>query len=353
MASIATGILTEIATAVILVGVVLAVAAWFAGPSRFAVPARRWLAPYLEANPVATYGVVVAVLLLIFIWQPIPATGTPVGMIVFTVLALLGTETLRREARVEFGTGPTTGGAPVALATAGGPSIPGGGQLPPAGDQPTPTEAPAADPERRRGSPRRSDRGPAAYMGVGRADTGAGEPGGRPGKRRRLDVEHIVDVATDRYGLVLLLLLLTYVLSSALPDPLVAGGVDGHRRSHGDGHAGRLQRPQTPAADRHAAGGAAVLISLIAAVVGGRSEGIPGAISAILLATCLVAIIVRISKHDHVSSQTLLGAMCCYVLFGLVYTFIFAAIGKLGSAPFLTPPATTRCRTTCSSATPP
>ena len=146
VASIATGILTEIATAVILVGVVLVVAAWFAGPSRFAVPARRWLAPYLEANPVATYGVVVAVLLLIFIWQPIPATGTPVGMIVFTVLALLGTETLRREARVEFGTGPTAGGAPVALATAGGPSIPGGGQLPPASDQPTPTEAPAADP---------------------------------------------------------------------------------------------------------------------------------------------------------------------------------------------------------------
>ena len=153
-----------------------------------------------------------------------------------------------------------------------------------------------------------------------------------------MDVEHIVEVATDRYGLVLLLLLLTYVLSSALPDSrwsqvlltataavtvtatLAASNVPKHRR--------RIAMLLAATA---------VLISLIAAIVGGRSEGIPGAISAILLATCLVAIIVRISKHDHVSSQTLLGAMCCYVLFGLVYTFIFAAIGKLGSTPFLNP----------------
>jgi hypothetical protein len=148
VASIATGTLTDVATAVILVAAVLVVAAWFAGPSRFAVPPRRWLAPYLEANPVATYGVVVAILLLIFIWQPIPATGTPVGMIVFTVLALIGTEVLRREARVEFGTAPATtpgtaepvaAGAPVAVSPAGGP-------VPPPEPPPAP-EATAADPE--------------------------------------------------------------------------------------------------------------------------------------------------------------------------------------------------------------
>jgi hypothetical protein len=103
VASIATGLLTSIAGAVILIGVVLVVAAWFAGPSRFATPARRWIAPYLADNPVATYAVVIVVMLLIFIWQPIPATGTPLGMIVFLVLALIGTEALRRQTRVEFG----------------------------------------------------------------------------------------------------------------------------------------------------------------------------------------------------------------------------------------------------------
>ncbi len=145
VASIATGMLNDIATAVILVGAVLVVAAWFAGPSRFAVPPRRWLAPYLEANPVATYGVVVAILLLIFIWQPIPATGTPVGMIVFTVLALIGTEALRREARVEFGTAsgtapPVAAGAPVAFS-------PGGGPVPAPAEPPPSPEATAADTE--------------------------------------------------------------------------------------------------------------------------------------------------------------------------------------------------------------
>ncbi|MBV8988029.1 MAG: SHOCT domain-containing protein [Solirubrobacterales bacterium] len=42
------------------------------------------------------------VMVLIFIWQPIPATGTPIGMIVFLALALLGTEALRRQTAAEF-----------------------------------------------------------------------------------------------------------------------------------------------------------------------------------------------------------------------------------------------------------
>jgi hypothetical protein len=100
--SIATTMLTQIAGAVILVGVVLVVCAWFAGPSRFAVPARRWLAPYVRAHPIAMYGVVAVILLLIFIWQPIPATGKPVGMLVFAVLAAVGTEILRRQMDREF-----------------------------------------------------------------------------------------------------------------------------------------------------------------------------------------------------------------------------------------------------------
>jgi hypothetical protein len=39
---------------------------------------------------------------LIFIWQPIPATGTPVGIIVFLALACLGTVLLRRQTAEEF-----------------------------------------------------------------------------------------------------------------------------------------------------------------------------------------------------------------------------------------------------------
>src|SRR5262249_17835984 len=46
--------------------------------------------------------IVAAIMLLIFIWQPIPATGTAIGIIVFLALALLGTELLRRQIAVEF-----------------------------------------------------------------------------------------------------------------------------------------------------------------------------------------------------------------------------------------------------------
>jgi hypothetical protein len=100
--SIATTLLTQIAGAVILIGLVIVACAWFAGPSRATVPARRWLAPYVREHPAVMYAAVAAVLLLIFIWQPIPATGKPIGMLVFAVLAVLGTEILRRQMAHEF-----------------------------------------------------------------------------------------------------------------------------------------------------------------------------------------------------------------------------------------------------------
>ena len=41
-------------------------------------------------------------MVLIFIWQPIPATGAPIGIIVFFALAMFGTEMLRRQTAEEF-----------------------------------------------------------------------------------------------------------------------------------------------------------------------------------------------------------------------------------------------------------
>jgi hypothetical protein len=49
-----------------------------------------------------TFGIVAAIMALIFIWQPIPATGKPVGIIVFLALAFLGTAVLRRQTAEEF-----------------------------------------------------------------------------------------------------------------------------------------------------------------------------------------------------------------------------------------------------------
>ena len=100
--SIGTEILSSIAGAFIVVGIVVVVAAWFAGPARPALAARRALAPFLRERPGPTFAIVGSVMVVIFIWQPIHATGTPAGIIVFTALAAVGTELLRRQTAIEF-----------------------------------------------------------------------------------------------------------------------------------------------------------------------------------------------------------------------------------------------------------
>jgi hypothetical protein len=100
--SIGTSMLAEIAGAFVVVGVPLIAAAWFAGPARLATRGRQAIAPFLREQAQWTYGIVAGIMLLIFIWQPIPATGKPAGIIVFLVLAFLGTYVLRRQTAEEF-----------------------------------------------------------------------------------------------------------------------------------------------------------------------------------------------------------------------------------------------------------
>jgi hypothetical protein len=64
-------------------------------------PARA-IAPFLRDQPAWTYRIVAAIMLLIFIWAPIPATHKPAGIIVFLALAFLGTYVLRRQTAAEF-----------------------------------------------------------------------------------------------------------------------------------------------------------------------------------------------------------------------------------------------------------
>jgi hypothetical protein len=100
--AIATGLLSEVAGAVILVAAVLIAAAWLAGPARPARITRQAMAPFLRERPGASYAIALAIMALVFIWNPIPATGKPAGIIVFTVLALVGTEILIRQTAREF-----------------------------------------------------------------------------------------------------------------------------------------------------------------------------------------------------------------------------------------------------------
>ena len=70
----------------------LVVAAWFAGP---VAPRTRLRAMRSRRSCASARGAVMRspsrLMALIFIWNPLPATGKPAGIIVFTLLALLGT----------------------------------------------------------------------------------------------------------------------------------------------------------------------------------------------------------------------------------------------------------------------
>jgi hypothetical protein len=100
--SIGTLRLSEIGEAFIIIGVPLIAAAWFAGPGELAVRGRRAIAPFLRSRPEWSYGIVAILLGLLFLWNPIPATGKPAGIIIFSLLAFLGMYVLRRQTDAEF-----------------------------------------------------------------------------------------------------------------------------------------------------------------------------------------------------------------------------------------------------------
>ena len=100
--SIGTSLLTEIAQSVIVVGVLILIGAWLAGRTRFAVAFRRAAAPYMRERPALVYGIVVAIYLLLVIWEPARAFGRPVPLIIIAALMLIGTEALRRQTAREF-----------------------------------------------------------------------------------------------------------------------------------------------------------------------------------------------------------------------------------------------------------
>ncbi len=100
--SVATSLLVQVASASIIIGVPLILAALLAGPARLAVASRRFLAPHFRERPELAYWITAGLLALVFIWGPIPATRNPWMMLLFTVLAFIGAHVLRGQIADEF-----------------------------------------------------------------------------------------------------------------------------------------------------------------------------------------------------------------------------------------------------------
>jgi Short C-terminal domain len=100
--AVGTDMLRDVAGATLLFGLVIMLAAALAGPRRWAVAVRRSLAPFLRERPGMAYGVLAAILLLIVLWGPIPATRKVIPVLIIFILAFLGLYLLRNETAREF-----------------------------------------------------------------------------------------------------------------------------------------------------------------------------------------------------------------------------------------------------------
>jgi hypothetical protein len=104
--SVATSLLVQVAGASIIIGLPLIAAAWLAGPARWAIAARRFLAPHLRERPALAYWITAGLLALLFIWGPIPSTRYPLTMLLYAILAFLGAHVLRGQIAEEFPDAP-------------------------------------------------------------------------------------------------------------------------------------------------------------------------------------------------------------------------------------------------------
>jgi hypothetical protein len=99
--SIGTTLLRDAAVAMIGYGIVIVLAAWLAGSTRWATATRAALAPYLR-EPAIAYGGAAALLLLVLLWSPTPAWRRVIPVLLMIGLVLLGVEVLRRQTAQEF-----------------------------------------------------------------------------------------------------------------------------------------------------------------------------------------------------------------------------------------------------------
>jgi hypothetical protein len=142
--SIGTSVLADVARSTMFIGVPVILAGLLAGPTPFATSLRRRMAPYLSDRPDITFGALALLLLLLFAWGPIVATRTLTGIAIIIVLAVFGTEMLRRQTAKEF---PD---AHVAVAheppIAGGPAGPASSSTPPTPGPAPPSQPPSPQP---------------------------------------------------------------------------------------------------------------------------------------------------------------------------------------------------------------
>ena len=92
----------------------------------------------------------------------------------------------------------------------------------------------------------------------------------------------------------------------------------------------------------HTSGGRARLSIIVVAITLGASvltaiSGFSprfGLLWLLLVVAAPIVVMRRLLQHDRVTNETILGAICAYLLIGLAYTFLFIGIDQAGSTLF-------------------
>jgi voltage-gated potassium channel len=86
--------------------------------------------------------------------------------------------------------------------------------------------------------------------------------------------------------------------------------------------------------------GACVALAQIVLFVNSASiVGLTYLLPVVLLVTATLPVTIRrVLHHRRVTSETVLGALCAYVLIGLLFAFVYLAVDDLRSAPFFAQP---------------
>jgi Ion channel len=142
--------------------------------------------------------------------------------------------------------------------------------------------------------------------------------------------------ASDAFGLVLLLVLLTYVLASVLSNrswgavllTIVTGATSVVALTSSHARPVFVRRALMLAV-------LAVLLAAVSATTGGRHWlSAANFIEIGLLAVAMGAVLRRVLTADHVSSRTILGAISVYTALGILFTWAYGLIDRLEGGGF-------------------
>jgi Ion channel len=145
-----------------------------------------------------------------------------------------------------------------------------------------------------------------------------------------------------RYGVVLGLLAVTYVFMASGPTgtwvPFVAVVLQGLTLLAALAASGAPRRLWRIAV-------AVVVIGVISATTvwlggGDGATGILFVLNALLVAGAPVVIARALVRRRVIDLQTVMGALCIYVLLGMLWAFVFGSIGEFSSGPFFAQQAT-------------